>query len=97
MAKRRQHDQSTIPLIEYHLVDNDSPRAAHAPNRWSGGARPKADPRRSVYGENQMTESGESEGGDFFPDESPRPATRCLSYQKICICFVVCMYKSTKC
>ena len=81
--KRRQqaaNDQSTIPLIEYHLVDTDSPRQPHhGQNRWSGGARPKTEiMRRSVYGEsdNHITESGESEGADFFPDESPRPATR---------------------
>jgi hypothetical protein len=62
-------------------VENESPRTHHGTNRWSGGggARPKTElTRRSVYGQsgNHITESGESEGADFFPDESPRPATR---------------------
>jgi len=80
--KRRQQagDQSTIPLIEYHLVEKDIQRQQHlgVNNRWSGGARPKTEMRRSIYGDvdNHINESGESEGADFFPDESPRPATR---------------------
>jgi hypothetical protein len=75
-------DQASIPLIEYHLVEKDSPRQQHhgGTNRWSGGggARPKTEIRRSIYGDvdPHMMESGESEGADYFPDESPRPGTR---------------------
>ena len=79
-------DQASIPLIEYHLVDKDSPRQQHVggANRWSGGggrgggARPKTEMRRSIYGDvdPRLMESGESEGADYFPDESPRPGTR---------------------
>ena len=49
-------------------------------NRWSGGARPKTVEvsRRSAYGDpdKHIMDTGENEGADFFPDESPRPGTR---------------------
>ena len=67
-------------MQNWSQVDNESPRPHPGMNRWSGGARPKTVEvsRRSAYGDpdKHIMDTGENEGADFFPDESPRPGTR---------------------